>query len=330
MHDLTPEIAGLSGLLRACDFGARHPRARHPARGRMPRASPQLPAETVFHRLLHGSRRLVPACAAGFCGRRNLPAKADGTLADLLAIRLIWEEALLRTAPPGRDKWQATVAAHAAPGRPSGDQIVLAILQDAADRARQRELIAELDGASEFGGPSRAPGGLLHRCAFRGVSAGARKRRMPGIETIGFAGFFGLPVAHKRARLGCGRGASAGAADAAGHRQTCGPGPRPKRKPGSRADHARLGPVPAGGGLLFRLCRGCRAVLWRQACARCAGQGRKGRRSRCASAYRRRSGMPPGEGEIPRQGSEGHEHDRRHRQGRASARPWRAGHQQPA
>ena len=67
-------------------------------------------------------------------------------LTDLLAIRLVWEEALLAMCPAVAGDWQATVAAHAAPVAATPDQVLDAILQDAAERAHQRGLAALLTG----------------------------------------------------------------------------------------------------------------------------------------------------------------------------------------
>jgi hypothetical protein len=96
-----------------------HGRARHPAGGRCPRPDRSFRRNRVSPSL-HGSRRLVAACAlasvAGGACRRN-----DRTLADLLAIRLIWEEALLAHVPGIADKWAETVAAHATRSSPIGE-----------------------------------------------------------------------------------------------------------------------------------------------------------------------------------------------------------------
>jgi len=51
----------------------------------------------------------------------------DRTLVDLLAIRLIWDEALLVRHPAIAARWAATIAAHAAPVAPSAQDVALAI-----------------------------------------------------------------------------------------------------------------------------------------------------------------------------------------------------------
>jgi uncharacterized protein YbcC (UPF0753/DUF2309 family) len=126
----------------------------------------------------------------------ELAGKSERTLADLLAIRLIWEEALLAHVPQIADAWAETVAAHAAPIEASEGQTVLAILQDAADRAHQRKLAQALVGAR----PADARP-LLQAAFCIDVRSEVFRRALesvdPAIETIGFAGFFGLPLAHK-------------------------------------------------------------------------------------------------------------------------------------
>ena len=94
------------------------------------------------------------------------------------------------------EDWQKTVAAHAEPVTPTADQAIDAILQDAAERAYQRQLCGALAA------PKRANARPAVQAAFcidvrSEVFRRAFEAQSPEIETIGFAGFFGLPLAHK-------------------------------------------------------------------------------------------------------------------------------------
>jgi uncharacterized protein YbcC (UPF0753/DUF2309 family) len=197
VHDLTPEIAGLTGF---CAHVAEVPDTAERA---ILRAADRLgltedAAETCFHRLLidlggwaqHGRWLLWQAELAG---------GSDATLTDLLAIRLIWEEALLAKLPdPQATGWLHTLQDHAKPVAPTADQVLDAILQDAAERAEQRDL------AQAIARPSVRPGRPAMQAAFCiDVRSEVFRRALEGqepagkIETLGFAGFFGLPVAHR-------------------------------------------------------------------------------------------------------------------------------------
>jgi len=193
-HDLTPEIAGLKGF---CVLVAEAPDT--PERAIL-RAAERLgitdiAAETTFHRLLmdlggwsqHARWMLWQAESQG---------DSDTTLTDLLAIRLIWEEALLAHAPDVAADWAQTIVAHAAPVQPSSDQVIDAILQEAAERAYQRGIAARLTGPKEQSGRPALQAAFcidvrseVFRRALEGLD--------PGIATIGFAGFFGLTLAHR-------------------------------------------------------------------------------------------------------------------------------------
>ncbi len=193
-HDLTPEIAGLTG------FSAYVAEAPDTPERSILRAAEGLglteaAAETAFHRLLVDLGGWAQH-ARWLLWQAELKGGTDATLTDLLAIRLMWEDALLLHCPCIAQDWQAVVAAHARPLSPTPDQVLDAVLQDAAERAHQRRLSAMLTG------PVAAEGRPMVQAAFcidvrSEVFRRAFEAQDAGIQTLGFAGFFGLPVAHK-------------------------------------------------------------------------------------------------------------------------------------
>ncbi|MDW4499307.1 DUF2309 domain-containing protein [Sulfitobacter sp. D35] len=193
-QDLTPEIAGLTGF---CAHVAGAPDTPERAIIRAAEALGLDPAssETAFHRLymdLGGWSQH----ARWLLWQAELAGGTDQTLLSLLAIRLIWEEALFAHVPDLAENWAEVVAKHRAPVEPSETDIALTILQDAAERAHQRRLAAVLYGESKSG--TRA---ALQAAFCIDVRSEVFRRALesvdPTIETIGFAGFFGLPLAHK-------------------------------------------------------------------------------------------------------------------------------------
>jgi uncharacterized protein YbcC (UPF0753/DUF2309 family) len=192
-RDLTPEIAGLQGFCRHASSAPDTPeRAILRAASRL--EIDEAAAETAFHRLLMDLGGWAQH-ARWLLWQAELNGGTDATLIDLLALRLVWEEALLAQHPQVEADWQATLAAHAAPVEPTADDVVDAILQAAAERAHQRGL------ADVLGGPKTAPGRPALQAAFCiDVRSEPFRRTLEaqsdGIETVGFAGFFGLPLAH--------------------------------------------------------------------------------------------------------------------------------------
>ncbi|MAU52939.1 MAG: hypothetical protein CMN17_11350 [Roseovarius sp.] len=193
-HDLTPEIAGLTGF---CAHAAQAPDT--PDRALL-RAAERLglseaAAETALHRLLMDLGGWAQH-ARWLLWQAELDGGSDHTLLDLLAIRLVWEEALLEHVPAIAEAWAATAAAHSAPVEATPDDVVDALAQEAAERAHQRRLAGTLTGPAP-----RAARPALQAAFCIDVRSEVIRRALetqaPGIETIGFAGFFGLPLRHR-------------------------------------------------------------------------------------------------------------------------------------
>ncbi|MDE2357694.1 MAG: DUF2309 domain-containing protein [Alphaproteobacteria bacterium] len=197
-HDLTPEIAGLGG------FALHVSEAPETATGVVERVVTRLgldadAADTYFHQMLltlggwaqYARYRLWQAELAG---------DADTTITDLLAIRLIWEEALfLRFQGQIAEAWAMVRAAHAAPVVPTREGVIDALLQEASDRAAQRALAQTLARPSPRPQDARP---ALQAAFCIDVRSEVFRRALesldPRIQTLGFAGFFGLGASHRR------------------------------------------------------------------------------------------------------------------------------------
>lgn len=196
--DLTPEIAGLKGFAA---FAAQLPETAEQAildcAAYLGLSDAAL--EVYFHRLLMslggwaqiGRYRLWQA---------ELRDGSDRTIIDLLAIRLVWEKAIFcQYASSIEGKWLEAGKAYAEDIVPSADDVLDSVLQEAAEHAAQRRLAAVL--ATEEAGPVNGRARL--QMAFcidvrSEVFRRALESLDPGIRTLGFAGFFGLGVSHRR------------------------------------------------------------------------------------------------------------------------------------
>ncbi|NVO14162.1 MAG: DUF2309 domain-containing protein [Rhodoplanes sp.] len=198
IHDLTPEIIGLDGFARhvaGTPETAREAIARAVTRLELSEAA--LP--TYFHRLL---MTLVgwSQVARYHLWRAELAGGTDDTTMQMLAIRLVWEEALYeRYADKIAGSWAFVRDDHAAPVAPTFDLVVEEILQEATERAAQRGLAA----AFAMPSPTRSGSRPALQAAFCiDVRSEIFRRALeavdPNIQTLGFAGFFGIFAAHRR------------------------------------------------------------------------------------------------------------------------------------
>lgn len=196
IHDLSPEIAGLHNF---CAHVAAQPDT--PERMIL-RATERLglsagTGEVVFHRLLMDVGGWAQH-ARWLLWKAEQNDEPDATLNDILAIRLAWEEALLEAFPSVEAEWASVVPTLATSAVPTADDVVDAIFQEAAERAFQRKVSAALH--KPVASNSRP---ALQAAFCIDVRSEVFRRALEGlsgeIETIGFAGFFGLPVAHRAA-----------------------------------------------------------------------------------------------------------------------------------
>ena len=196
-QDLTPEIQGLRGFARhVADAPDTADREIARAVARLGLESAAL--ESTFHRLL-----MTLGGWSQFARYRlwqaELGGGSDTTAAELLAIRLVWEEALFAQYGDAiADAWRDAIAQHAEPVAADADDVIDAVLQTAAERAEQRRVGASI---------SSAPGDGDERPALQAVfcidvRSEVFRRSLESVDgrirTLGFAGFFGVAAAHRR------------------------------------------------------------------------------------------------------------------------------------
>jgi uncharacterized protein YbcC (UPF0753/DUF2309 family) len=138
---------------------------------------------------------------ASWCAYRRWEARLDGgdddDIVELLAIRLAWEWLLddgRRDGDSTWARWQQALRSR------SGDaeRTPAAIWQRAQELAYQRTLTAALEGPREDAAETAQPEVQAAFCidVRSEVFRRALERALPGVQTLGFAGFFGLPIAY--------------------------------------------------------------------------------------------------------------------------------------
>ncbi len=196
-RDLSAEIAGLAG------FGALVANTPAQTRNALVSAAEVLgltadAAETYFHQLLLGLGGWSQV-ARYRLWEAELAGGTDLTLVDVLTIRAIWEQALYQKyATEIEAKWADVLEAHAKPVTPSEDQLIDATLQAAAEFAGQRGLAETLNAPSQ---PAPEGRPALQAAFCIDVRSEVFRRALesvdPRIQTLGFAGFFGLTASHQ-------------------------------------------------------------------------------------------------------------------------------------
>ncbi len=196
-HDLTPEIAGLKGFAQ---FVSDRPDRAEDAmvQGAQALGLTEDVLETYLHQLLFTLGGWAQV-ARYHLWQAELAGQGDTTITDILTVRLLWEEALLAQykAQIG-EEWETVKAAHAAPVTASDDLTTNAILQEAWERAVQRDLAQRFAAPAPDANPDRP---ALQAAFCIDVRSEVFRRALeavdPGIQTLGFAGFFGLTASHK-------------------------------------------------------------------------------------------------------------------------------------
>ncbi|MFO1247333.1 MAG: DUF2309 domain-containing protein [Alphaproteobacteria bacterium] len=156
--------------------------------------------DSYFHQLL-----LTQSGWAQFARYRlweaELSGGSDRTLADFLAIHLLWEEALfIQYARQIVIAWSNICWHHAQPSSATAEAVLDAILQNALELGSQRRLAQSLAHPG-LASPSGRPSVQAAFCidVRSEVFRRALESLDPDIQTKGFAGFFGLAVAHRSA-----------------------------------------------------------------------------------------------------------------------------------
>jgi uncharacterized protein len=200
MYDLTPEILGIAGF--AAHAAAAPQRAEDAILEALQRlAVPEDAVESYGHALLMSLGGWAQI-ARWRLWQAELAGGADDTLRDLLAIGLTCETAV--HAVHGRAiaaEWTRAIAMHGEPLAPTHDDIVDAALQEAAERAAQRRL-SETMARPRPRAQAHGERPQVQAAFCIDVRSEVFRRALEtvggNVETIGFAGFFGLPLEHTR------------------------------------------------------------------------------------------------------------------------------------
>jgi uncharacterized protein YbcC (UPF0753/DUF2309 family) len=199
MHDLTPEIAGLRGF--AAEVAGLPLNAHDMVALAGERLGLGPDPGSYFEHLLLGLGGLAQyARRFQFVAARD--GGSDGTILDLLAIRLAFDMSLWRLC--GRqigDAWKDALALHRRPASADRETLIDAVLLEAAELGEARRLASSLEWSGLGQGVTAEPDHArpwLQAAFCIDVRSEVFRRSLEtldeGLETLGFAGFFGLGV----------------------------------------------------------------------------------------------------------------------------------------
>ncbi|WP_300036684.1 YbcC family protein [uncultured Roseobacter sp.] len=193
--DLSPQIMGLTTFrahVRATPLAAQDAIAQACAILGLSETA----CASYFHQLLLGLGGWSQV-ARYELWKAELAGTTDTTLTDMLAIALTWEAALFKAFKAKLENtWFAVQLTHAEPAQITEAFVIDEILQEAGERAHQRQI------AGKFSPRTAAKTGRMAlQAAFcidvrSEVFRRALENTDTGIQTLGFAGFFGLAVKH--------------------------------------------------------------------------------------------------------------------------------------
>lgn len=198
MHDLVPEILGLRGFAaRVADAPQQPLLAISDALNALDITADE--RKLYLHRLMMTLGGWAQY-ARHVVWQAELKGQSNEVLSDLLAIRLIWEEALYAQYEKEiAGAWDKALAGYANSENAPADFVIDEILQEALERSHQRKLKLQLEpqSAQKTKLGKRAPFHAIFCIDVRSeVFRRALESVRPDVRTSGFAGFFGLPVSH--------------------------------------------------------------------------------------------------------------------------------------
>lgn len=204
-YDRNPEAMGIAGFRRAVAAAPDDPvEAIGAVLGAL--GIPDHAFEDYLHRALFDIGGWA-AFVRGQVWRSELEGRPNDSLVQLLAMRVVWGYALFleRRDETFRRAWAEAMSAATAP-RPrspleDADLAIDLILHEAYERAFQRRLLEQLALAQPLPRPpGQRPSVQAVFCidVRSEVFRRALEAVSEDIETLGFAGFFGMPIAYRR------------------------------------------------------------------------------------------------------------------------------------